>query len=1267
LIFAPHPDDETIACAGVILKARQDTKAVKVIFLTNGDASPKNCSAWSRKKTEELLPEDFISLGKERQQESLRAAGVLGLADTDVIFLSYPDKGLLELWDIKYKNNPAASPDYREALCKSETTQKFSSPYPLTYNRSKSGYSRKNLLMDIKDILQHYSPKVIYIPHPADAHSDHVATAYFVNLALEELQIEDSHRNKPVQVAYYLCHAQSNNSSVWPYPNDPVFKAPVGFSQKPTTDTDITVLKDKKAEALKAYQSQLIVESEKKHLESFVKNNELFWDVAVDKKAYLVQLQEEWQSIAKIMRQEGFNVNLAPAVDVAGDIEDTGLYLAKRRRMYSQNPEIVSELALAQIKGMARGGIVPVIKHFPGLGSVRADTHTQLPAVEISRETLYGKDMVPFKNLIKEENNIWVMVDHALYPCLSNQPASLSYEIQTKLLREELGFKGIIIADELLNMQSIFEYAWRQKIKEPYIGEIIVRAFEAGIDIALMYPPAEKSKEIVSQILQKVTQAVAQGRLKEKDIDASVERILREKELIFGRPLTQLLHKMTLEEKICQKLAIDIYNDIGVLKKYPLGSINPNYRATIAEAQANAQIPLFIFAQHEGGAVKERLLNISTRSAYVVGKEFERVAGMQQRGFLQPFLKNTQSKDVKVVEFNTIGKKAQNKIISFLIEPLDRLIELYLESKETHYIPAPNPSYLSPLTITTDGSFELKPFFEVPAIWLRKFDTEEYALCAYRVFEKIFGAWKTRQKSFIADTDSILLNLASLKKRIEEFSGKSEEKSGFRVLCLAAHPDDEDAELLAYFGKRFKCHTYVLLATRGEGGENEIGPALYDELGALRTEEMAKSASILGVRRVYYLGKNDFGYSQSSEEVFKFWDKDDTLRRLVYFIRLIRPHIIITRHNPQECGQHQALAMLSEQAFDLAGDPNSYPEMLTEGLMPWAPIKFYQRSWGAQSAVNRKLVFDQDQKIPSIGRTYRQVAIDALRQHRSQGDFQWQRLKDSGKITYQLIKAKLKFPVTTADSFFDWIHPEATLQTVPHEAAVVTPSGLPGVKIAGNVRIGLVEKNNNVLFVALGALGCDFRVLGQDSIKKSDLSQFDTIILGQEAYASFSAPAEVHKRLLQFVKKGGNLVVFSQFVKGDALFPYAPYPFKLSVNPITDENAIVNILSAGNPLMSFPNKISLQDFTGWVQDRGFAFPAGYPAAYSELISCRTSKGDLIRGGYLVTHYGKGSYIYTAYSWYRQFRAFHLGAYKNLANMLAYPYAKRTFQDKAEDE
>lgn len=1244
--------------------------------MTNGDAYIRASSNWFKKSPEKLTPQDYIAFGKQRCNEAQKAAEKLGLDAQAEVFLGYPDKGLLPLWEEKYNINPndLKSRDY--TLYASEATKRFSSPYKTTFNRAGKGYNRQNLLSDIKDILKKYKPKRIYTPHPLDAYSDHKATTWFVNLALVELQKEGEEWVNDLGVSYYLVHGRFADFMYSPRQMPPKLKQPDIFSQASPVAIDTSQFKGQKEAALNEYHTQLNTQEEKDFLKKFIQNEEFFWDVPDNAQEYLNQLEQEWIGIANSMRQYGFNVNFSPVVDLADDIEDKEIYLVKRQRIYSQGPQAVIALASKVIEGLNKGGVIAVLKHFPGLGAMRGDTHIRLPALEKAKEMFYKQDLLPFMELMCKGHNLWVMLDHAIYPSLSDTPASLSYEIQTNLLRKKLGFKGIIISDELLNMQSILEFAYREKIKEPYIGEIVVRAFQAGTDIALIYPSPEKAEEVISQILASVRQAVNEGRLKEEEINNSVKRILNEKGKIFGRFLTSIIKKMPLEEKICQKIAIDLSKDTRILNKYNLCGILPRSEVNINLLQSQTKIPMFIFAQHEGGLVGAPLLKLSTRSAYVVGREYERLSCKTKE--IEPYTSLKKVADRKLAVKKAFDspvrqiaavarahRDGRDKIgtprginhgqaVSSLLSSLDRMIEAFYKVLKNEDGSWPNPQQLSPLTINAD-QFEFKPFNQAPVVWLRSFPDEDSALYAYKIFKNAYQIWAGAKKPITRGTEEIILRLLSLKESIEKLGNKKDDKNSMRVLCLAAHPDDEDGAALAYLREKFNCRTYVLLATRGEAGENVVNSCLYDELGALRMEEMAKSASILGVEKVYYLGKKDFGYCVDSAEAFKNWGREDTLEKLVYFIRLIRPHIIITKHISSDsfdhC-QHQALSVLAQEAFDLAGNPQSYPEMIKAGLLAWQPLKFYQRAFKRDLALGSKqIVLDADELLPVGNKTYSEIAFEAFKQHQSQWYFP--RGKGAKRLSYQLVKTKFKFSID--DSFLDWVQLGKYFNPVIEDIKEAAPSGLPGVKIVNNLRIGLVEKNNNIMFVALTVLGCDFKRLDEKYLVKADLSQFDTIILGQGVYMYPKALDQMNNRLLEFVNNGGNLIVFPQYGVDQLA---APYPFKISLEPVTDENATVEILLPEHLLFNFPNKISKQDFTGWLQDRGVLAPLKYSGKYTELISCFSSRGVQVKGGYLISDYGKGNYIYTGYTWYRQLREFNLGAYKNLSNMLAYTYAKK---------
>jgi LmbE family N-acetylglucosaminyl deacetylase len=199
-----------------------------------------------------------------------------------------------------------------------------------------------------------------------------------------------------------------------------------------------------------------------------------------------------------------------------------------------------------------------------------------------------------------------------------------------------------------------------------------------------------------------------------------------------------------------------------------------------------------------------------------------------------------------------------------------------------------------------------------------------------------------------------------------------------RLMCVAAHPDDEDGATLALYRKKYGYTTYALIATRGEGGQNEIGPELYHELGAIRTREMMAASRVTGAT-LGFLDRPEFGYSKTLEETLVVWGEEDSLRRLVEKIRAFRPDVIISNHgNAKDHGHHQAVGHLLRKAFDVAADTDAFPE----SGAPWQVTRLYLRLW--QDA-NEGVTVDINAFDSVRGKTYAEIAADALDEHNSQG------------------------------------------------------------------------------------------------------------------------------------------------------------------------------------------------------------------------------------------------------------------------------------------
>ena len=741
------------------------------------------------------------------------------------------------------------------------------------------------------------------------------------------------------------------------------------------------------------------------------------------------------------------------------------------------------------------------------------------------------------------------------------------------------------------------------------------------------------------------------------------------------------------------------------------------------------------------------------------------------------------------------------------------------------------------------------------------------------------------------------------------------------IMCLAAHPDDEDGATLTYYRKKHGARTVILVATRGEGGQNEIGPELYEELGVIRAYETQAAARIYGAE-VRNLNKRDFGYSKSAEETFRFWGREDSLRRLVRVIREVKPDVIITNHDTQRGhGHHQAVGTIVLEAFDAAANANRFPEQMEDGSSPWQVRRLFLRCRQEDADVVTD-VGDYDQ---SRGYSYAQIANEGLKMHKSQGmggnvkrgpvyryyklirssapapeklnslldgltgdaippdfvenalrgvsisrdrlaedmigylqaarerdlkmespisseeekeleaaaakaldlyltveandsivtrgqeftvhvsltncgyqvidDVEFDLLAPQGwtmeseysgseKLGYSKTATRV-FAVTvtydapltlpyaehlyddsfmkpllrgiaryrtydtplsiTSDATVDvtadlelQVLPETTIVAVSPEEQISryavniinrTPSDVKGrvellppsgwkvrdmrqdfalaedqggfaafdvtipsdtttgdfsleakasyendsipsgperlivskstvkivdVKVADDLYVGYVKSYDNTLERTLKQLNVKSQALKGDDLRFGDLSIYDTIILDIRAYLVRKDLIASNQRLLDYVSDGGNLVVMYHKTYEWNGQQYAPYKLVLSRDRVTVEEAPIIILAPDHPLFTFPNRITDSDWDGWIQERGLYFPSEWASEYKELLSCNDPGEKPLPGGYLVAQYGKGTYIYTSYVWYRQLQILNPGAFRNFANMISLP-------------
>ena len=223
------------------------------------------------------------------------------------------------------------------------------------------------------------------------------------------------------------------------------------------------------------------------------------------------------------------------------------------------------------------------------------------------------------------------------------------------------------------------------------------------------------------------------------------------------------------------------------------------------------------------------------------------------------------------------------------------------------------------------------------------------------------------------------------------------------------------------------------------------------------------------------------------------------------------------------------------------------------------------------------------------------------------------------------------------------------LQTVllPSESKIVRLD----IKKKGE-NIGYIEGAGDAVPESLKQIGYNVAILQPEDITSENLKRFDAIVVGIRAYNTIDDLKFKQPELMTYVQEGGNLIVQYNTSRGLVLNDLAPYTLELSRDRVTDENAEVRILSPDHELMNFPNKISQKDFEGWTQERGLYFPDQWSSEFEPMLSMNDKGESPKEGSLLVAKYGKGNYIYTGLSFFREFPEGVSGAYRLFANMLS---------------
>lgn len=249
----------------------------------------------------------------------------------------------------------------------------------------------------------------------------------------------------------------------------------------------------------------------------------------------------------------------------------------------------------------------------------------------------------------------------------------------------------------------------------------------------------------------------------------------------------------------------------------------------------------------------------------------------------------------------------------------------------------------------------------------------------------------------------------------------------------------------------------------------------------------------------------------------------------------------------------------------------------------------------------------------------------------------------------------VKWVAETPSGNFSQSEKEIEYDHIPVQP-LLYPSETPAVsfelKTSGQ-RIGYLEGSGDDVPSALRTMGYTVDMLTTEDIGSNDLSVYDAIVTGIRAYNVQNNLPGVNHKLHKYVADGGNLIVQYNVAYGLVTEDIAPYPFVISRNRVTDETAMPRFVDKKHTMLNFPNKITSKDFEGWVQERGLYFADDWHAAYTPVISWNDPGEDPHEGALIVADHGEGHFIYTGISFFRQLPAGVPGAYRLLANIIAY--------------
>jgi hypothetical protein len=203
-----------------------------------------------------------------------------------------------------------------------------------------------------------------------------------------------------------------------------------------------------------------------------------------------------------------------------------------------------------------------------------------------------------------------------------------------------------------------------------------------------------------------------------------------------------------------------------------------------------------------------------------------------------------------------------------------------------------------------------------------------------------------------------------------------------------------------------------------------------------------------------------------------------------------------------------------------------------------------------------------------------------------------------------------------------------------------------------NEKIAYIMGAGDEVPKCLTQMGYQVSIMKAEEISAEKLQNFDVVMTGIRAYNVITALGFKQNILFDFVKNGKTMIVQYNTLDDLVTKDLAPFPLKISRDRVTEENATVTFLAPEHPILNTPNKITFKDFEGWTQEQGLYYPAEFDAAFTPILSAHDKGENDKKGALLVAKYGKGNYIYTGLSFFRELPEGVAGAYRLMANMIA---------------